>query len=432
MFSNTTKSIHQQSYELADYNGMDDSRSLKARDEQHVDTLPMSIVDFDLNSTKLNTSIPPTASDVALILEELRNDGAQHIHFSTQFHREESEGVLNNLVKQVFSSENSPPFKSVLIPLQFTRSAIQEELPEYLKRSGVPITEVIGNTNTLPTVNKVIHSPVDGVNFSNAQDIPSCVKFGFTALESEQAPEGKTFLLARWNDHIILHQLILSTMALAEVDISDLTIELGQFIKLGKDGPTIAIDNFGCATITLPEITPPASISADSMFDDEVEALANGENPDSDKDANAHKHLSPHVLITSTDTDDISIQLVDQPYVKLHGLFQTPEFNQAVTYFRLPRWLEACILVEFTLICASFYTLRGGNRHLAYSLLLVSLWPLSVLLLSSAGYWMPISPVLTIIIAGWAVSTYLSTKWNLRRPTTTTDKDEKKRLTRFD
>ena len=40
--------------------------------------------------------------------------------------------------------------------------------------------------------------------------------------------------------------------------------------------------------------------------------------------------------------------------------------------------------------------------------------------------------LLTIIIAGWAVSTYLSTKWNLRRPTTTTDKDEKKQLTRFD
>ena len=71
MLSNTAESVHHQDYELADYNGMGASRSLKARDEHHIDTLPMSIVDFDLNSTKLNTSIPPTASDVALILEEL-------------------------------------------------------------------------------------------------------------------------------------------------------------------------------------------------------------------------------------------------------------------------------------------------------------------------------------------------------------------------
>ena len=160
--------------------------------------------------------------------------------------------------------------------------------------------------------------------------------------------------------------------------------------------------------------------------------IAEAENGGQKVDKALEEEFQPHILLISTPSDQANIQLIKTPYEKLSQLYQYPDQVERVsTFFRLPLWLEACLLVEFTLICATFYRLQGLDRHLFYALLLAFLWPLSALLTSSSGYWTPLSPILTVIFIGWAFSSYLSSKWRLRRSSSAMPKEEKKELERF-
>ena len=425
-------------YLLEPYDGKHLSRHLKKLGAQEYNAPPLDVVDFDLNDSSIYSSIPPQASDVAMVINELRKQGVAHLHFSTQFHRE-SENLGKSLIQRVLSPEKSPAFKSVLIPLQLTRTFKDTPFPSYLKGSSFDSDKVEGNTKLLPRVNKVIFSPIDQINFKTAQEIIDCpcLSFGFSDLESEQAAEGKTPMLALWNDRILVHQLLLSTMLLHDVGFDQLTITMGESIQLGLNKPTIPIDKYGCAelnqAVEAPTFPHPKTFPAHQIFFDEIDQMANPDKVESGTQLTSETDkYKKHVLLVSTPTKTANIQLIQHPYKKLSQLYQTPQFTRVATYYRLPLWLEACLLVEFTLLCALLYRVEGLDRQLGYALLIAFLWPLSALLMHSSGYWIPISPIFAVIFMGWAVSLYLSSKWKLRRSSSTLPKQGKKELARFD
>lgn len=403
---------------LDDYNGTATERKVLTEAEPVFTPPPFTVIDFDLNSGTLGMNIPPKASDVALILDELRSANITHLHLTTQFHREKNEGKLNSIVQDVFSNKNDPALENVLIPLEFTRAAKGSHFPSYLNNSSIPLDSIHGDIKSIPRVNKIIYSPYDGVNFQANDPIPSCMKFGFANLEAEDQPEGSVFLLARWDDRIIFNQLLLSTMVLHDVKPSDLTITMERKIDLGKGKPQLPIDLFGCSPLSDHQLHQTKAVSIDLLVleEDKQKAL---------------KNAKKHALIVSSPTDGYSIQLIESPQSKVAQLYQAPLFDTVASFRRLPSWLEACILVEFTLICAYLYALTGSSRHLGYALLLVSALPCAVLLQFTCGYWLPITPVISLILIGWILSISMSAKWKLRRPTTKLTQEQKKELGRF-
>jgi hypothetical protein len=377
---------------LAESTEFDRSRSLLEECEPTWATPDIFQVDFDLSAEYPLMSLPPKASDVALVFDELRAAGITNLHLTTQFHREKDEQDLNRLVQNVFSEKNSPALENVLIPLEFTRSASYSPFPPFLLNSAIPLSQISGDVSKLPVVNKLIHSPIDGVNFTPDDEIPSCVSFGFAKIESERTPYGKIFLMAKWDKHVIFNQLLLSAMALHHVKPSDLSIVMGEKISLGKGKPELSIDAFGCTPLSNLDPPSPRLIKAEQVVysEETLEAL---------------KHPPKHALITSTAKGDINIQVIPQPYQTIYQFFQVTEYKKVATYLRLPLWLEACILLEFALICASFCYLSKSNCWLSYGLLLALIWPLNLLLLEKANYWIPLSPILFLILVGWCITT---------------------------
>ncbi len=418
-FKTVTQTQFSQNLILEDYDGTARERKVLSEADPVFIPPPLSVIDFDLNSTTLGIPIPPKASDVALILDELRTANISHLHLTTQFHREENEGALNLIVQDVFSPKNKPALESVLIPLEFTRAAKGSPFPSYLNASSVPIDSLRGDTKSIPRINKVIHSPYDGVNFQSQDSIPSCMKFGFANLEAEDLPDGKIFLLVRWDDRILFNQLLLSSMVLHEVQPSDLTITIDGKIDFGKGKPQLPIDLFGCTPITANDPSPTTTpIPVDLLVYEEDKKKALSDAP-------------KHALIISTPTEGYSIQLIDSPQRKIGQLYQSPQFDIRGVYRRLPSWLEACVLAECTLLCAVLYSLGGSRRHLAFTLLLIALLPCAVLLQITCNYWFPMSPIIGLVLVSWAVSVYMSTKWKLRRTNTKLTQEQKKELERF-
>jgi hypothetical protein len=342
-------------------------------------------VDFDLRSESLPISLPPKASDMALVFDELRAKGVTNLHLTTLFNAEEEEQALNQIVQNVFSPKNDPPLENVLIPLKLTRSASSKSFPPSLLRSSVPLSRIAGDPNKIPVVNRMIFSPFNDANFSSENTLPVCVSFGFTNIESEETPPGKVFLMAKWDGHIIFNQLLLSSMILHKVKPSDLTIVMGDKISLGKGKPELRIDAFGCTPLI--DLNPPLPklIQAEELFF-------------SEKDSDLLKNLPKHALITSTAKDDINIQLIASPYSRIFQFYQFKNFRIAETYLRLPHWLEASLLFEFALIGACFSALAKPERLVAYVLLLVSIVPLHLFLIQFATYWVPLSPFLVVIL----------------------------------
>ena len=417
-FEIVTQSQFSRDLILDDYDGTARERNVLTEADPVFIPPPLSVIDFDLNSNTLGITIPPKASDVALIFDELRASHISHLHLTTQFHRDEDEGTLNSIVQNVFSHKNDPPLENVLIPLEFTRAAKGTPFPSYLNASSVPLASLKGDTKSIPRINKVIHSPYDGVNFQSQDPIPDCMKFGFATLEAEELPEGSIFLLARWDDRIIFNQLLLSVMVLHQVQPHELTITMDGKIDLGKGKPQLPIDLFGCTPIA-PNHTPPSTpIPVDLLvFEEDKKKVLN----DAPK----------HAMIISTPTEGYSIQLIDSPQSKIGQLYQSPQFDVSGIYYRFPSWLEACILVECTLLCAALYALRGVRRHLAFALLLTCLLPCAATLQMLSNYWIPMTPIIGLVLVGWAASIYMSTKWKLRRANTKLTQEEKKELERF-
>lgn len=396
-----------------DYDGQKLDRHLLKEASSEPETPPISIVDIDLNQPPIETNIPPTAGDTATIIEYLKEAGVRHLHITTHFHWETADD-FDSLLTTVLNDESANSFKSLSLPLTLTRSIKDESIPLFFKPSTLELKSLSGRTDNLPKINKIVHNPLDSSAFSASKDIPKTARFGFAQLDSEKAPQGKLFLLAQWNDKVILHHSLVSIAQLYEVKLTDIKIHLGKYISFGKNKPQIKIDHFGCAEI--PEKMPaPDTLSSNSV-----------------SDPSALESINQHVMLTSTPKGELNIQVVEDPYSKLFSFYQIKNYVRSHTVKRLPLWLEACILVELTLVCGWLYKFKGIDLHLSYILTLCFIYLAHHLCMGLLNIWMPLSACLITILTGWIFTTSFSQKWKIRRQSTSRNKAEKKELTRFD
>jgi len=389
----------------ASYDGHSRTRYSHSLIEQEDIPAPVDIVNFNLNDTSVYTSVPPLASDIAIVIDELRQQGVKNFHYYIPFHSEQQESA-SKIIQQVLAAKD-PTIENFMIPLRLTRTAHNHDPPQYLNRSSLPVSEISGSSKKIPIVDKIVFSPIDKVNFTNSNEIQSfsSIRFGFTKIESEKFDASKTPLLAIWKDRVLLNQLVISTMALHKAS-----------------GYTLLKPSQG--------IEKPDKFPASGILDTELNQLTQ-QLEEEKNDSDTTDTFQTNVILTSTDSPEYVMSLIQDPFEKITQLYQVQKFKKVHQFLRLPLWLEAIILVELTLICAFLYKCKQFDQHLIYALLAALLFPISMFLSSSVGYWLPISPLLMILCVGWFISTLMSNRWKLRRVSDSVDKEFKKELERF-
>ena len=179
------------------------------------------------------SSSPPAPVDCAQIFKRLYDAGHRHIACGYLMAWDEPDPLAIVAVHKQLDR-----FDSAVLGLPLSRGAAAEPVPAPFLRLSLEASKVEGDTTALPAVNKVAapHAELGGAR----------TLAGFTLLENESKPaDGRLPLLARWGDRILFSLPLAGEIAALGLDPSDVHVALGREIRLGPDGPVVAIDSFG-------------------------------------------------------------------------------------------------------------------------------------------------------------------------------------------
>ncbi len=174
---------------------------------------------------------PLAPIDVAVIFSNLQRLGTRQLACSALLAWENPDPIgLTALEAQMAG------FDSLVIAAPVTRGAIMEPLPEPFRRASLPIEEIGGSPAALPVVNRV---SLPNLIYGGDRTLA-----GFQVIDSESESPHLP-MLARWDYRIILSFPLLAVMQQLGLKPEDLEIHVGDSIRLGHNGPSIPIDEFG-------------------------------------------------------------------------------------------------------------------------------------------------------------------------------------------
>jgi len=314
---------------------------------------------------------PPSPVDFAIILKNLRRLGRESVAIGMPLAWQETDVISLAALDQQLDA-----LPSVVTSAPLSRGPVPSPLPPAFRRASVAVSEIHGDTRSLPIVNRVsIPDVVLGSTTSMA---------GFSTLESE--PDGGfPHLLARWDDRVVFSFHLLAALADLKVPPSHIEIHTGQFISLGKDGPYIPIDEYGRLATKPPVREASHSIAAQELIaapDDFLSGRRTGT-----------------VLIRSgmSAEDDVSLRF-SEAIIPTVSLLVDPSGSSASRAFtRLP-------LVSELLLIASLISLMHGlgnfpktSGRLAMAGLAGFFLILHFTLFATTGKWLPTLPVLAAV-----------------------------------
>lgn len=227
-------------------------RTLEARPQVDGQSGPLMVSLGDDPEGVFQTS-PPSPIDVAVILNNFHRLGARNVAISAVLAWDDPDPISLLALDQSLGR-----FDSLVMAAPLTRGAVAETMPPSFRRASIPLSEVVGDLNTLPLVNRV---PLPGVILEREKSLA-----GFQVLESEPASEHAP-LLARWDDRLVLAFPLLTAMQSLGLPVTGLEVRLGEFLKLGPDGPYVPIDAFGRLATALGRVEPFAEIPAVDLID---------------------------------------------------------------------------------------------------------------------------------------------------------------------
>lgn len=149
-------------------------------------------------------------------------------------------------------------FDSMVTAAPLSRGALASPIPPAFRRGSLPLDAVHGDISALPVVNR---SPIPDVVLGGEN-----ASAGFTVLESEPR-SALTPLLARWDDRVVFAFPLLTVLQRLDLKPADLEIRLGEFLKLGADGPIVRLDRHGRLATPLKPLFAHTEISAEALID---------------------------------------------------------------------------------------------------------------------------------------------------------------------
>lgn len=255
------------------------------------------------------------------------------------------------------------------------------EVPGYLARHAIPVTQVTGNATLFEPVNEVTIPPsaTGGVE----------TLFAFRTIETSEEPVAH-HAFARWNDLLIPSLPVAIAMVRHEAGPEDIRIVMGSHIQVGK-GPLIPIDENGRMHVE------PAGRTSEFSEAVIAETLLEADEIPKVRDINADGVL---VFATDTERTDIPWGEPTELQAMIDSIDTLPQPGPPVAHPRLPAWGETLFFGGLALVIALLLRLRTLPRVAAFAGALVLSLLVLFLLLRSTSTWIPVLPVVATCLVG--------------------------------
>lgn len=198
-------------------------------------------------------SSPPDPIDFAVIFRNFQRLGARKAATSVVMAWESPDPIGMAALDKTLGK-----FDSLVMAAPLSRGPVAAPLPPAFRRASVPLSSVSGDTALLPVVNRI---PIPGTILGGENTAA-----GFSVLETESAPHAE-LMFARWDDRVVLAFPLLVVLQRLNLPAEGVEIRLGEFVKLGPDGPVIPIDEFGRLDLPVKSLAAYAEIPAESLID---------------------------------------------------------------------------------------------------------------------------------------------------------------------
>jgi len=323
-------------------------------------------------------SSPPSPIDLAVILTNFQRLGAKRATTAAVLAWSAPDPMGLAALDKVIGR-----FDSLVMAAPLSRGAVPEPMPPAFRRASIPVASMHGDPAALPVVNRI---PLPGVILGGDN-----TRAGFQVLDSE--PESKfTPLLARWEDRVVFAMPVLAVIQQRGLTTDGVVVRLGEYLKLGPDGPTVPIDRYGRLATPLKALRAHAQIPAEAIIDSGDELWP--------KDAPQPVVLRDDRSAAEPATRAFSKQL---PAV-IAAIASDTGLAPARAYQRLPPALEFAALFVLAQVLAALCALPPFTRRLAYLTLASSCLAAQCLAAASACVWLPGLPALAAILAAWLLA----------------------------
>lgn len=323
----------------------------------------ISTLEFRSDNQSLQSADDPFT--VATVVDKLRSQhSSKAIAINIPFHWESSSE--HGAEALIMSLEE---FETAYFTSELVYRAKEKEFPYYLAK--IPTENISGSSALLPKVNGEALTP----NISP----PTNTLAGFHPDTSVAPPKQ---LLVAWGEHIVPSFSLLQLAMVEGVSLQEITVILGHCIILGDSGPILPIDDMG--TYTRTERSEPApTFSSDSPW-------------------LADSTFSSNIFLSGSADDTL------RDMQNLETLHAAPRSDFLTSYQRLPMWAEIIVIADIAILLAWFLGFRPLKRHICFLLVIVTFWPVLVILSSMRNMWTPASAVLATALTGWLTSFFFA------------------------
>lgn len=322
-------------------------------------------------------SSPHAPVDIAVIFSNMQRLGARRVAYAPLMAWENPDAIgLTALETQMDT------FESIVMAVPLTRGAVMEPMPAAFRRASLPIEDIKGNLEALPIINR---ASIPHMIYGNENTLA-----GFQVLDSEPASDAIP-LLARWDYRIVLAFPLLTAMQQLQLKPEDLTIRVGESIKLGNNGPTIAIDEFGRLAKTTNHNSSLLEIPAEALIDGKKDLLKN------------HSFTSP-IISDHRSINESAITKFNRALVSTIFSLTAGNSAQARTFPRLSSSQEIYTLIALTLFLALATPIPGMYRILVYIAITCTCLLVHYTIASFTHHWLPGIPAIVACVVAMVVS----------------------------
>lgn len=196
---------------------------------------------------------PPSPVDLAVVLTNFQRLGAKKAATASVLAWEKPDVIGLAALDKVIGR-----FDSLVMAAPLSRGPVAETMPPAFRNASVPVAAIVGETSSLPVVNRI---PLPGVILGKDNSLA-----GFQSLESEMASDA-TPLMARWEDRVVFAFPLLAVLQRLDLTVAQLEIRPGEFLRLGPNGQTVPIDRYGRLVSGLRRVSPYVVIPAEDLID---------------------------------------------------------------------------------------------------------------------------------------------------------------------
>ena len=345
-------------------------RTLKSSYGEIPEKLP-TVVSLGDDPDGFFQSSPPSPVDFAIILKNFGRLGETGPAIGIPLAWQETDIIsLTALDLQLDA------LPSVITTAPLTRNPIPSTMPPAFRRASVPLSQVTGDTTSLPIIN---HIPIPNIVLGNKTSFA-----GFAFLESEP-PVDTPHLLARWDDSIVFSFSLLSAMRHFQVPPTAIDIRLGEYIALSKNGPYIPIDKYGRLAFSPEPIKESSSIQAPALIDAPADLLS--KNP-----------LPPTILRNDLSSADQQTRQFSKSLVGTIASLTNPSFTSASqTFPRLHTSIELSLLGSLVLVLTALTQHPFTKKPLTFLIAVCAIAAIHFILVPLTNTCIPTLPTLAVL-----------------------------------